>query len=271
MKRIVLLLIFLLGVFLIPPVLADFDREGAVDENKHPILDLVGENLTYDISFLWFDHLAEGTLNLLQGDQPGTYLIVLKARTLGVAAFLTKHRVEKFQTLMEVGPQGYLRPLWHSSHSVRGSKDEQREKISRYTFDYEAGTVRYQKSKNNRVYSDKWFDIEEDRPMFDILSAMYNLRLGLFGVPDDKRIAIPTFHRKGPQDIIVEPLSLSKSQDKDFFGNDPFLCRILVDPTIFGTKGRDILASFDADMRPHKGIIKNVIGIGDVRGVIRPD
>jgi len=235
----------------------------------HPIQSLVGETLTYDISFLWFDHLAEGSLQLTPGDQPGTFLVVLKAKTMGVAAFFTRDRVEKFQTLMKIGETGLLQPLWHSSHTLRGKGNSRREKITRYTFNYAAGQVRYEKIKNGRASADQLFDIEKGKPLFDILSALYNLRLGFYGKVGSDTILIPTFHRKGPQEIVVEPLLKSSKKDRKFFAAGAVQCRILVDPSVFGTKGRDILASFDEQMRPHKGIIKNVIGLGDVRGKFR--
>jgi len=236
---------------------------------NHPINSLLGEHLDYDISFLWFDHLAEGSLSLETGPRAGTYLIVLQARTLGVAAFFTRNRVEKYQTLMEIGPGGRLRPVWHAVHSIRGEGASRKEKIAKYTFDYQAGKVRYQKRKNDRIYEDQWYDLAPDKPVYDILTALYNVRLGFFGPPGREQIVIPTFHTKGTQDIVIEPLDQKDIEDGQFFGNKNQLCRILVDPSVFGTSGRDILASFDQQMRPRKGIIKNVIGLGDVKGVMR--
>ncbi len=235
----------------------------------HPIQSLVGESLAYDISFLWFDHLAEGSIQLFRGEKPGTFLVVLEAKTLGLAAFFTRDRVEKYQTLMEIGASGLLQPLWYSSHTIRGSGKSRSEKTTKYTFDYKTNQVRYQKLKNGHTYDDKLYPLEKNRPLFDILSALYNLRLGFYGNLGKDHLQIPTFHRKGPQDIVVDPLKNMSKKDRKFFAADPIQCRILVDPSVFGTKGRDILASFDNLMRPQKGIIKNVIGLGDVRGQLR--
>ena len=270
MKRVlwvVLLFVWLSGGSLYAKDLA----VAPLSDTTHPVLALVGEHLSYDISFLWFDRLAEGSIELSKGDKPGTFLVVMQARTLGVAAFFTRDRVERYETLMEVAPQGYLRPLWHSSHTIRGSKDNRKEKTTKLTFDYTAGKVRYQKQKNGKVYAEQIFELEKGKPEFDILTALYNLRLGVFGPLSMRKIAIPTFHRQGPQDIIVEPLTGLNREDAKFFSKDPIQCRILVDPSVFGTKGRDIFASFDAAMRPRRGIIKNVIGLGDVRGMLRPN
>lgn len=239
------------------------------NQNQHPIYSLLNEHLVYDISFLWFDRLAEGSIELTMGEEPDTFLILMQAKTLGLAAFLTSNRVEKFQTLMRIGADGLLQPLWHSSHTLRDKGSSRTEKITKYIFDYETNRVRYQKIKNQKTYTDEWFNLNEGQPQFDILSALYNLRLGYYGVVGEKRILIPTFHHKGQQDIVVELLEKKSRKDRKFFADDPIQTRILVDPTVFGTKGRDMLTSFDAAMRPKKGIIKNVIGLGDVRGTLR--
>jgi Protein of unknown function (DUF3108) len=259
-----LILLFFLGLLL--PCLPAFSAQ----TQSHPVNSLLGEKLEYDISFLWFDHLAEGTISLIRGEEDGTYLVTMEAKTLGVAAFFTRNRVETFKTLMRIGSGGLLQPIWHSSHTLRDKANGKSEKISRYTFDYENRQVRYQKIKNNRAYDDQWFELETDNQLFDILSALYNLRLGYFGSVGKERLLVPTFHRKGQQDIVIEPLTDLCKKDQKFFSSAATTARILVDPSVFGTKGRDVLASFDAMMRPQKGIIKNVIGLGDVRGTLRP-
>lgn len=260
-------LLVALAVFILIPLSSYAAVEAPATE--HPVDALVGEHLEYDISFLWFDKLAEGAISLRPGDEEGTYLVTMEARTLGVAAFFTRNRVEKFQTLMRVDGDGLLIPLWHSSHTVRDKKKGRTEKVTRYTFDYDKNQVRYEKIKNKKVYNDKIFELDGATQHFDILSALYNLRLGRFGDVGDERILVPTFHRKGPQDIVVEPLNEVSSKDRRFLADTECKTRILVDPSVFGTKGRDILAAFDDGMRPSKGIIKNVIGLGDVRGALR--
>jgi len=256
-------LISILLILLLFPSYSFAQAEIPLD--KHKIESLVGESLKYDVAFLWFDHLAVGTIELSRGDKPGTFLVVMKANTLGVAAFFTNDRVAKYQTLMEIGTNGLLQPIWHSSHTIRGKKNSRREKITKYTFDYPAGQVRYQKIKNGHTYTDKWFTIEKNKPLLDILSAFYNLRLGFYGQPGDDTILIPTFHRKGAQDIVIEPVPKLSRKDKKFFQGVSSIYRILVDPSVFGTNGRDTLASFDSEMRPDRVIIKGVIGLGDLR------
>lgn len=260
----------LVAAFLLTPVTSVQALSPKVmPQAAHPVEALVGERLTYDIGFLWFDRLAEGTMTLERGEQTGTYLIRMHARTLGVAAFLTGNRVERFRTLMEIGPDGLLRPLRHDARTRRDKGGEQRERIKHYRFDYQNHRIHYQKSKNGRIVADEDYALSAERPLLDILSALYNLRLGFFGPPGDSRIMIPTFHPDGPEEIVIAPLSLDSRAERKFFSGAAYLCRILVDPSVFGTRGRDILASFDARWRPYRGVIKNVIGLGDVRGRLR--
>jgi len=235
---------------------------------KHPIEALVGEQLSYDVSFLWFDRLAIGTIKLTRGEQPGTYVALLEARTRGFAAFVTENRIERYQTVMEIGPDGFLRPLIFSSHTLRGEGENQREMESSYSFDFEQRLVKFQKIKNHVIKADKVLPLETDGQVFDILSAFYNLRLGSFGSFDQGKIHLPTFHRKGIEEIVVAPVKIS-NEEKGFFAGGNTLCKVLLDPEIFQTNGRDLLISFDENNRPQKAVVKNVIGLGDVKGVLR--
>ena len=187
----------------------------------------------------------------------------------GFAAFVTKNRIEKYQTLMEVGPDGFLRPIVHSSHTFKGTGKEQREKKTSYTFDYATQQVHYKKIKYNRIDADEMLPLETDGPVFDILSAFYNLRLGAFGKLEEQAIHLPTFHRKGVEEIVVAPAPKLKHSERKFFATEGTLCKVLVDPSVFKTNGRELFVSFDANNRLERGIIKDVIGLGDVKGVLR--
>ncbi len=262
-------LVLLSLILLLPGFVAAQSEALAKTPKQHPIESLVGEDLSYDVSFLWFDRLAEGSIRLNHGEQPGTYLAVLEARTLGIAAWLSKNRVEKYQTLMEIGPDGSLRPLRHSSHSIKGDGDERRERMTSYTFDYINRQVRYQKVRNSRKRKDVLVALETEGPVYDILSGFYNLRAGVFGSFDDRQVHMPTFYRKGIEEIVVTPIRVKSKSDQKFFGGKDLLCQVLLDPSVFDTKGSDLLISFDQDRKPQRAVVKDVIGLGDVRGVLR--
>lgn len=236
---------------------------------SHPVDSLVGEELFYDVSFLWFDRLAVGIIRLSRGEKPGTYLAVLEAQTRGFSAFVTKNRREQFQTLMEIGPDGLLRPLVHSSHSLKGNGDKQREKITSYSFDYATRQVTFQKIKDHIIHADELLPFGTDGPIFDILSAFYNLRSGSLGPLDGEQVNLPTFHRKGIEEIVIAPVDSTTVTDSGFFAKNTIVRKVLVGPEIFKTNGRDLLISFDQSGRPLKAVVKNVIGLGDVKGFLR--
>ena len=269
MKKVILLLLMVLVFgfgaaisFALPSTVADLSP-------SHPAEGLIGEELTYDVSFLWFDRLATGSVRFSKGEKPGTYLAVLEARTRGFAAMVTKDRIERIQTLMEIDENGMLRPLVHGSHSFKGKGDKQRERVTSYTFDYQTRQVKFQKVVNNRIYDVEYLPLDTDQPVFDLLSAFYNMRIGSFGPIDGNQIVFSTFHRRGVEEIVVAPVDRDSLKNGDFFAPNAILRKVLVDPEIFKTSGRDLLISFDETGRPQKAVVKNVIGLGDVRGVLR--
>jgi len=238
--------------------------------SDHPVNLMLGETLSYDVSFLWFKRLAEGTISLQPGPQPGQYVALLEARTLGLTAFLTRHRVERIETLMELGPEGLLRPLLQQAHTIKGEGDSRRERIRSYRYAHNERTVYYRNWKTGQSASEKSYPMEKPGPVYDILSAFYNVRAGRFGeLVRGRHIAIPTFTRRGTEDVVVARVAEQEQRRQNYFPPDSQLCKVLVNPDTFGTKGRDIFVQFDQRMIPQRAVVKNVIGLGDVRGILR--
>ena len=122
---------------LVPPVAAVELRPDRPElrQGLKPLSDMVGESLVYDISFLWFEGVAEGRLSLEAGEAPGTYRAVLEARTLGVAAWVTGDRMQRYVSHMALGEDGRLHSLSFESHIIKGKPDERSDTTRRYTFD----------------------------------------------------------------------------------------------------------------------------------------
>lgn len=236
-----------------------------------PVEKMVGENLSYDISFLWFDRLAQGKLTFSRGERPDTYRAVLEARTLGVAAWLTKDRVQRYVSEMEVGPDGKLRSLSHESHIIKGKGDEIKDRTNRYGFDYGKRQVRYQRARNGKFYKDVLLPMTEGDSPNDILTAFYNFRAGFFGpLKEGRRYVIPTFDREGTEEIVVEVLSPRERPKDDFLPRKGLLCRVILDQEVFDTGGGLVYVWFDKYDRPSRGVVENVVGLGNVRGRLHP-
>lgn len=233
--------------------------------------ELVGREFSYDISFLWFDHLAKGRFSLLPGEQPGTYRAVLEARTLGVAAWLTQDRVQSYVALMERQQDGQLRSLRYESRIIRRRDKKLIERSKRFTFDHVRREVRIEKLADGKQV---W---EEVRPMAaestpnDILTAFFNFRAGYFGpLEAGRHYLVPTFNRQGAGNIEIDLLSSKERGALDFFPASGLVARLKVDPEIFDSEDGGIYVWLDDQLRPARGVVQNVIGLGDVRGSLRP-
>ncbi len=232
--------------------------------------ELVGEPaMTYDIAFLWFEQLAEGKASFTAGERPGTFRATLEAKTLGVAAWLTQDRVQRYTSLMELGPDGRLRTISHESLIIKGAEKKRRVRSKRYLFDYQRREVRIQAVKDGVNGAEQVLSMGDAVPS-DILTAFYNFRMGAYGpLRPGNRYEIPTVNRKGINSIALETLPDGPRKNQ-FFPRGGLLCRAIVDPEIFDTGDGAILFWFDGSGHPPRGIVEQVIGLGDVRGTARP-
>ena len=230
----------------------------------------VGENVEYDVSFLWFDRLAEGSLTFSEAERPGTYRAVLEARTRGVASWLTGDRVQRYISLMEKAEDGRLRPLLHESEVIRGRGKDRMPRVKRYLFDHEQSRVLHQSVREGKVTADQGYPIETKNPPADILTAFFNFRAGVYGpVREGKPVFIPTFSHRGLSDIVIEKVPAKERRNFPFFPGEGLLCRVSVDKEIFGTGDGDIYVWFNEAGQPARGIVENVLGMGNVRGEMR--
>ena len=115
-----LLSLLLVLTFFSPAWAQESSAAAQVQVGPEPLESMIGEALSYDIAFLWFDRLAEAQLTLERGERPGTLLAVLEAKTLGVAAWLTRDRVQRYESLIESTPEGRLRTLGYESRIIKG-------------------------------------------------------------------------------------------------------------------------------------------------------
>jgi len=245
----------------------------ALSQAPTPLERMVGEHLVYDISFLWFDRLAEARLSLEAIEPAGRYRATLVAQTLGVAAWLTGERVQRYVSVMERTADGHLRSLVHESRIIKGKGKKRGARSKRYTFDYEKKQVRYQRVKDGKAYKEKTFPLQEGSegiPPADILTAFYNFRIGFFGpLRVGGEYAIPAFDKDGTSRILIKILPPEERRNRPFFPAEGLLCRVTVDQEIFDTGDGAVYAWFDEEGRPLRGMVENVLGLGDVRGILR--
>lgn len=228
---------------------------------------LVGEHRLYAIDFLVFKRVAAGELALRPTAEPGVYEAQLTGRTLGVAAWLTGDRTQHYRSRMRLTEEGRLRSLVHESEIVKRKQGGWRHSGKRYTFDDARRQVVQERARNGEFSPGKVFELAAGESPADILTAFYNLRLGVYGaIVPGRRILIPTFSSKGSHNIVVDVLTTAERAPYRFFPDSGWLLRCRVDPEVFGTGRGELFIWLDESGAPARGIIEDLIGLGDVKG-----
>lgn len=231
-----------------------------------------GEHHRYTLDFLVFKDLAEGTLQLTVDKATGRYRAELVARTLGVASWLTGDRTQRYVSIMEAEPSGRLRTVTHESTIYKRKWGRWLDRRKRYRFDYPAGKVYQEKGEDGQFRPGPVFQLPAGQAPVDILTGFYNLRAGCYGeLTPGAQLKIPTFTTRGIAEIDVEVLAGPARLTRPFFPSGGILLKVKVDPEVFDTGGSDLYAWFDETGRPARGIVENVIGLGDVYGRLREE
>ena len=233
---------------------------------------LTGLDRHYDLSFLWFDRLAVGKLSFARDSSaPNRYRAILDSKTLGVAAWLTSDRVQYYETLMEVTPQGWLMPLEHKTmiHKKKGSVATEQAKL--YVFDAASHTITLTRSKKGKSGVKKLIKVPGERFPVDFLTAGFNYILGANGpIRTGERKEIVTFTDKGERKIVIEVLRAADWPTTPFFSaGSGTLLKISLPTEILDTEGGAVYALLDKKLLPQRVIVENVLGLGEVRGVLR--
>lgn len=233
--------------------------------------DLVGEHHVYTLDFLIFKDLAEGQLQLTAEPTPGHYRAELVARTLGVASWLSGDRTQRYVSVM-AAHAGSLRSLSHESSIRKRKRGQWSDRQKRYRFDYQHGKVYQDRGEDGHFKPGLVFELPAEGAPVDILTGFYNLRIGAYGpLTPGTQLTIPTFTTRGIAEIAVEVMSGPQRLIRPFFPAHGTLLRVRVDPEVFETKGADLYVWFDAAERPARGVVENVIGLGDVYGRLREE
>lgn len=265
-NNIILVLLFWLLLAVPHPGLAGSEERSF---ESGPLGLFLNRELAYDISFLWFERLAEARLRFLPAGQPGTYRAVLEANTLGVAAWLTRDREQRYESTMVLGEDGRFHSRRYSSaiYKGRGAQRSGRTKIYRYDFEQRQVHVRVERS--GVVSEGEPLAMEEGPEPSDILTTFINFMAGNYGeLLPGQTLIVPTFTRDGFSDIVVTVLT--DDQRLEGFPSGGTLCRIKVDQEVFDTGGGYVYAWFDEQMVPVIGMVEKVLQMGDVRGRLRP-
>lgn len=234
---------------------------------------LQGLDRHYNLSFLWFDRLASGELSFTADPaSPKRFRAILEAKTLGVAAWLTGDRIQRYETLLELTPEGKFQPLHYSAlmHKKKGNKVI--EQIKLYTFDSATRTIMMTRNKGGKAGVERPVKILGDLFPVDFLTAGFNFISGAEGPITAGTIKeIVTFTDEGERKIIIEVLTAEQWPKNSFLKKEGgTLLKITLPPEILDTSGGAVYALLDGKLLPDQVIVENVLGMGTVRGELRP-
>lgn len=272
--------IFLLAIALVSPLARR--AEGAVPPSSPRTSLPPNEDYLYDVDFLFFKDIAEGSLRL-QRVGGLSYRAELVAETKGIIGFLTSYRKNHYISELEYDPaQGRFLARRYTKTVYRGLN------ISKSTMaiDPKNRTVRWETSSNGQAREKGVEPIPEGVAYEDLLSAFFNFRGGALGPLDRGRhltiVTLPAY------DTPPEEKERGESPVRDFDVRiaDPeterryrqaynraaergLLVLVKVPKELFGQETGEVRVWFDESLIPVSATVERAIFFGDVRGTLR--
>lgn len=265
--RLLVLITCFVGIVLAAPLVAQSPL--APELTTFPLFSVEkGEDLHYNVKFLWLEKFGKGRLTFVPGPEPGTYRATAYARTRGVAALVSQHLTQTYEVLMRQLPDGSLQPLQTRSIQIRGKKGHKKRE-SRYTFDYDNRTVTYRKIKNGQEYGHITVDMPPEKPVYDLLSAFYNWRLGVFGqLKRPSHFKLPTITKRGESDILVGVRTREDQNGRSLFPETGMLARVVVDKEVFHTDAGSMFVWVNEEAQPGIVVVEEVLGLGNITATL---
>jgi hypothetical protein len=180
--------------------------------------------------------------------------------------------MQRYETLMEMDPQGRLQTLEYESMIYKNKGGKVVEQSKHYTFNAKNRTIMMTRSKAGKQGKEQPIKVFSERFPVDFLTAGFNFILGADGpIRAGERKEIATFDDKKEQKIVIEVLSADAWPKTPFFAKGSgTLLKIILPPDILDTSDGAVYALLDDKFLPSRVIVKNVLGLGDVRCELRP-
>jgi len=244
--------------------------EAGVRAEKDIASEFRGEELRYQIGFLWFKRAAVGRLSFEKGEGNWGYKAILEGKTLGVIGWLTRYRRDIYTSYMEVIDGGKrFRPLRFEEDVVIG--DKVRKKIT--LFDYGAGKLIKRRMNRRGVFVKSEERIPSGVVYDDFLTAFYNFRRGVYGkIQRGRRYRVITIPKKGVSTIDVEIATREEEMRRRHGEGDEergeYYVTIFLDKEITRSRTGKVEGWVSKNFVPIEGTMEDVVLFGDVHGVL---
>jgi hypothetical protein len=227
-----------------------------------------GEELHYEISFMFLKKVAVAKMLFKRSEEKGRYISSLQGETLGIIGWLSKYRTDTYRAVMEEVDDGKrLRSISFEENVKIGKKT----RTYSHEFDYQRRKWIKRSSRRGVRFRTTEAVIPEGKTYDDFLCASYNFRYGVYGqLERGKTYIIPTFPRKGSSTYEIK-IASKEVEDRQRISDKvderaALLLQLKLDPEITDSKTGLIEGWLSKDNYPMEGIIKDVILFGDVHG-----
>ena len=226
-----------------------------------------GEELKYNLSFLWFKKAATCTVSFQALPQEGTYQATIKGQTQGFIGLTTRFRRDILTSRMEEVDRGKrLRPLEFREDVVVGTRH--RKKITH--FDYHNQQITITKERRDRI-KQKTMTIPKGETYYDPITGSYNFRFGSFGpIEIGQHYLIKTVPKKDFTCIRLTVASREEERKKRHHealsDEKAYFVFAEIDKDIIRSSSGKVEGWFSSEFVPTEGRVKDVIFFGDIVG-----
>jgi len=234
--------------------------------NKNNITKFDGELFKYNVGFWIFKKMGIATLQCQK--EQDTVTVTVDAYSTGLLdKVLHRHNTYKATLVLDNGTKSF-KPLVSYEKKIKGEK----ERIKITDYDYVNKVRKFKILKNGIVHREKEVKLNEN-VSDDAMSAFYNLQNEIYGeVKEGADFSIRTVYRDRTTDSNVF-VRLPDKSDKLTRLNKvglkvSFAADITMDPEIFDSEEGKLVILFTDDLQPIGFIAKDVMGFGDIYGVI---
>ena len=236
---------------------------------KNDVKKFEGEVLKYNIGFWVFKRIGIATFKCERNSND--LVVTIDACTAG---FFDKiiHRHNIYRTIMKV-EDGTNRLMPISSYEKKIKRKKERVMVTNY--DYENDICNFKTWRNGVIHKEGSVKLEPDK-CDDMISVSYNFRNEIYGeVKKGASFNITTVYKDKCPNLNVNVTSADNSDElskwKDIIPDVKYVTDIALDPEVLDSKEGKLIVLYTEDLVPVGFIAKDVIGFGDLYGLLVED
>ena len=233
---------------------------------KGDIRRFAGENLTYDIDFLFFEKAAIAKVRFYE--YKGKYFATLSAETKGVVGFFTNYRKHYYKSSFNIIDQGRRVQTSKFERNVINGKEKER---TVHFLDYNSRTHFWFLFGGGELKDRSRDPIPEGVIYDDILAFFYNFRNGVYGdLKKGGTYKIDTVPEKSMKNITTY-ITTEKEQeqfriDENRTKNNELLLKVTLPKDVFKTETGELIFWASNHYIPLETTIKDYLLLGDLHG-----